>query len=172
MGQKTTFVWDNVAQCGIPMHQGSLKELKKKQTFLFCPFAYNSLALSVSFHVVFTSSVWKMTQANFTQNFTRLVLHWFHPGIESFPVFIVAAFPLLSRMGRAFLHVCCMPFWPYLHCFLLGVPLTCVCIPVWLTWSNSLIVSGLSGWLLRDNNIEFIEVPCSAVRQPELCGLL
>ena len=30
-------------------------------------------------------------------------------------------------------------------------------------------VTGLSGWLLRDNNIAFIKVPCSAVWQPELC---
>ena len=41
------------------------------------------------------------------------------------------------------------------------------------SWENSrwaVNVSGLSGWLLRDNNIAFIKVPCSAVRQPELCA--
>ena len=31
-----------------------------------------------------------------------------------------------------------VPFWPDLHCFLLvGAPLTCARVPVWLTWSNS-----------------------------------
>ena len=42
------------------------------------------------FHVVFPS-VWngKMTQANFRQSFTRLALHWFHPGLDTSPVFMV-----------------------------------------------------------------------------------
>jgi hypothetical protein len=46
---------------------------------------------------------WKNDNANFTQNFTRLVPRWFHP--YSFPFFIAAAFPLLSRTSRAFLRL-------------------------------------------------------------------
>ena len=99
-----------------------------------------SLALSVSFHVVFTS-VWNgiMTQANFTQNFTRLALHWFHPGIDSFPVFILAAFPLLSRTGRAFLRLVlhAVLTWVALFFCWWACPELASSSKVWLTWSNS-----------------------------------
>ena len=36
-------------------------------------------------------------------NFTRLAVHWFHPGVDSFPVFVVAAFSFLSCTSRTFL---------------------------------------------------------------------
>ena len=50
----------------------------------------------------------------------RLALHWLHPGIDSFPVFIVAAFPLLSRS--------CFP--------------PCLVLPAVLTWFALFLVGG------------------------------
>ena len=107
----------------------------------------------------------KMTQANFSQNFTRLALHWFHPGVDSFPVFVVAAFSSLSCTSRAFFPFrpyLAVPLWPDLHCFLLvGAPLTCVRVPVLIDLTAvstqpfdkyQIIKQAFQNWSLTVNN--------------------
>ena len=54
----------------------------------FIIYFFMSLTLSVVSRRIHLCVKWK--------NDSSLALHWFHPGLDSFPIFIVAAFSLLA----------------------------------------------------------------------------